>query len=223
MFLIYDADGHLVVNRNEYMWFPSRFAHCQRRKQGRQDGAPLAPSEKSPPARSKAKTSSEVIPTRVSPSAPLAHVTPNHRPPLLFPTSRFLFIPIQPALIATETAVTVDQRPLHERVWEVEREREHKLRLLQAEREKQEGTTFAPPPLGRVSERLARDARPPVAAAAAAAATAAVAATAATAVAAGETRWGAGGKGMSRLKQQSMWARDRRRKRIQEHEEVSAS
>ena len=137
---------------------------------------------------------------------------------------RLLPISIQPALIAAETAVTIDQRPLHERVWEVEREREHKLRLLQAEREKQEGTTFAPPPLGRVSERLARDARPPVAAAAATAAAAVVATatTAATAVAAGGTEWGVvgGGRGMSRLKQQAMWARERRRKRVQEHEEV---
>lgn len=69
----------------------------------------------------------------------------------------------QPALSIAEAGTSIERRPLHQRVWEVERQREHKLRLLQAEREEREGATFAPPPLGRVSERLARAARPEVA------------------------------------------------------------
>lgn len=92
-------------------------------------------------------------------------------------------------------ARATDQRPLHQRVWEVEREREHKLRLLQADKEEREGATFAPPPLGRVSERLAIR----------------------------ENAWeggGCGGRLARRLQQQAMWARERRRLRVQEHEEV---
>lgn len=76
-------------------------------------------------------------------------------------------------------------------MWEVEREREHKLRLLQADKEEREGATFAPPPLGRVSERLARETRPLD-----------------------------GGGVAARLQEQAMWARERRRLRLQEHEEV---
>lgn len=102
-------------------------------------------------------------------------------------------------------ARAADQRPLHQRVWEVEREREHKLRLLLADKEEREGATFAPPPLGRVSERLVtRD----------------------------SSAWedgggGGGGDGgrsrlASRLQEQAMWARERRRLRVQEHEEVRA-
>lgn len=99
-----------------------------------------------------------------------------------------------------------DHRPLHQRVWEVEREREHKLRLLVADKEEREGATFAPPPMGRVSERLA-DTRPPACA--------------------GEGGGGAcgeaGGRSATRLQEQAMWARERRRLRVQEHEEVRAS
>jgi len=104
-----------------------------------------------------------------------------------------------------------DQRPLHQRVWEVEREREHKLRLLVAEKEEREGVTFAPPPLGRVSERLvSRDTR-------------------SAAAAGGENGMlegdddGGGGRGgrlARRLQEQAMWARERRRLRVQAHEEV---
>lgn len=105
-------------------------------------------------------------------------------------------------------ARAADQRPLHQRVWEVEREREHKLRLLLADKEEREGATFAPPPLGRVSERLVTR----------------------------DNAWedgggggggiggggggGGGGRLASRLQEQAMWARERRRLRVQEHEEV---
>eukprot|EP00903_Cladosiphon_okamuranus_P005531 g5509.t1 len=100
---------------------------------------------------------------------------------------------------AVAVARASDQRPLHQRVWEVEREREHKLRLLLADKEEREGATFAPPPLGRVSERLATR----------------------------DNAWeggGGGGRGRlaSRLQEQAMWARERRRLRVQEHEEAEA-
>ena len=117
----------------------------------------------------------------------------------------------QPTLAAAgsctpEAAVAVaraaDQRPLHQRVWEVEREREHKLRVLLADKEEREGATFAPPPLGRISERLVTR----------------------------DNAWDGGGGGggggngggrlASRLQEQAMWARERRRLRVQEHEEV---
>lgn len=110
----------------------------------------------------------------------------------------------QPTLNTTGAVPVTDHRPLHQRVWEVEREREHKLRLLVADKEEREGATFAPPPMGRVSERLA-DTRPAFA---------------------GEGGGGAcgegGGRSATRLQEQAMWARERRRLRVQEHEEVSA-
>lgn len=100
-------------------------------------------------------------------------------------------------------ARAADQRPLHQRVWEVEREREHKLRLLLADKEKREGATFAPPPLGRVSERL-------------------VARDNAWEGGGGDGGGAGGGRLASRLQEQAMWARERRRLRVQEHEEVRA-
>lgn len=102
----------------------------------------------------------------------------------------------------------VDQRPLHQRVWEVEREREHRLRLLVAEKEERDGVTFAPPPLGRVSERLvSRDARSAVAAAE-------------SGIWEGDGGGGRRGRLITRLQEQAMWARERRRLRVQAHEEV---
>lgn len=65
---------------------------------------------------------------------------------------------LQPVLTAIST-VRSGQRPLHERVWEVERQRESNLRRLQADKEEREGGPFAPVPLGRISEKLARDLR----------------------------------------------------------------
>lgn len=110
----------------------------------------------------------------------------------------------QPTLNTTGAVPVADHRPLHQRVWEVEREREHRLRLLVADKEKREGATFAPPPMGRVSERLA-DTRPAFA---------------------GEGGGGpcgeGGGRSATRLQEQAMWARERRRLRVQEHEEVHA-
>eukprot|EP00752_Nemacystus_decipiens_P011160 g9916.t1 len=103
---------------------------------------------------------------------------------------------------AVAVAKAADQRPLHQRVWEVEREREHKLRQLLADKEEREGATFAPPPLGRVSERLVTR----------------------------DNAWegggggggGSGGRLAGRLQEQAMWARERRRLRLQEHEEAEA-
>ncbi|CAM9623371.1 unnamed protein product, partial [Ectocarpus sp. 12 AP-2014] len=110
----------------------------------------------------------------------------------------------QPTVNTTGAVPVADHRPLHQRVWEVEREREHKLRLLAADKEEREGATFAPPPMGRVSERLA-DTRPAFA---------------------GEGGGGAcregGGRSATRLQEQAMWARERRRLRVQEHEEAEA-
>lgn len=77
--------------------------------------------------------------------------------PFRRPTIRALASP-QPA-INSSLVGPVERRPLHERVWEIERRREDKLRLLQADKEEREGATFAPLPLGRVSERLARRGR----------------------------------------------------------------
>ncbi|CAM9186727.1 unnamed protein product, partial [Ectocarpus sp. 12 AP-2014] len=109
-----------------------------------------------------------------------------------------------PTLNTVGAVPVADHRPLHQRVWEVEREREHKLRLLVADKEEREGATFAPPPMGRVSERLA-DTRPALA---------------------GEGGGGACGEGVgrsaTRLQEQAMWARERRRLRVQEHEEAEA-
>lgn len=84
-------------------------------------------------------------------------------------------------------------------MWEVEREREYKLRLLQADKEEREGATFAPPPLGRVSQKLARDTKP-------------------VGAAAGSGAWDGGAA--ARLKGQAVWASERRQLRLQEHEEV---
>ncbi|CBJ29035.1 hypothetical protein Esi_0133_0021 [Ectocarpus siliculosus] len=110
----------------------------------------------------------------------------------------------EPTLNTTGAVPAADHRPLHQRVWEVEREREHKLRLLVADKEEREGATFAPPPMGRVSERLA-DTRPAFA---------------------GGGGGGACGEGVgrsaTRLQEQAMWARERRRLRVQEHEEAEA-
>ncbi|CAM9754008.1 unnamed protein product, partial [Ectocarpus sp. 13 AM-2016] len=110
----------------------------------------------------------------------------------------------QPTVNTTGAVPVADHRPLHQRVWEVEREREHKLRLLAADKEEREGATFAPPPMGRVSERLA-DTRPAFV---------------------GEGGGGAcregGGRSATRLQEQAMWARERRRLRVQEHEEAEA-
>ncbi|CAN0387523.1 unnamed protein product, partial [Ectocarpus sp. 8 AP-2014] len=109
-----------------------------------------------------------------------------------------------PTLNTTGTVPVADHRPLHQRVWEVEREREHNLRLLVADKEEREGATFAPPPMGRVSERLA-DTGPAFA---------------------GGGGGGACGEGVgrsaTRLQEQAMWARERRRLRVQEHEEAEA-
>lgn len=93
------------------------------------------------------------------------------------------------------------QRPLHERVWEVERERQHNLRLLQADKDEREGVTFAPPPLGRVSQRLLRKAG----------------------AGEGEGKGGSGVATVTRLQEQASLARERRRLRLQEHEEVGCS
>lgn len=117
-------------------------------------------------------------------------------------------LPVQPTLTTpTAAAAAADPRPLHQRVWEVEREREHKLRLLLAEKEEREGATFAPPPLGRVSEKLAaRDSTSTVAGGRGGE---------------GEVLGPDGGRRLAtRLQEQAMWARERRRLRIQEHEEV---
>ncbi|CAM9684559.1 unnamed protein product, partial [Chrysoparadoxa australica] len=45
--------------------------------------------------------------------------------------------------------------PLHERVWEVQRQREHNMRVLQVEQEAREGLTFVPQ-ISKVSQRIAR-------------------------------------------------------------------
>jgi hypothetical protein len=50
--------------------------------------------------------------------------------------------------------------PLHERVWEVQREKEHRLRALEAERAEREGYSFTPA-IPHSSARLAHYARPP--------------------------------------------------------------
>lgn len=73
--------------------------------------------------------------------------------------------------------------------------------MLQADKEEREGATFAPPPLGRVSERLARGSRP------------------ASAVAMGltATSW----EGLDpRFETEKTRASERRRQRLREHEEV---
>ncbi|CAM9729952.1 unnamed protein product [Scytosiphon promiscuus] len=77
------------------------------------------------------------------------------------------------------------------------------------DKEEREGATFAPPPLGRISERLAaRDST----------------STAARGAPGEGGAWGAaeGRRLGTRLQQQAMWARERRRLRVQEHEEAEA-
>lgn len=73
------------------------------------------------------------------------------------PTTCLVRFP-QPELTAVSPAVP-GQRPIHQRIWEIERRREQNLRLLRAEKEEREATTFAPPPLSRMSNKLTRDSR----------------------------------------------------------------
>ncbi|CAM9880482.1 unnamed protein product, partial [Discosporangium mesarthrocarpum] len=52
------------------------------------------------------------------------------------------------------------RQPLYKRVWEVERERQCRVEELRTRWEEEEGATFSPT-LGRLSQKLAREARPP--------------------------------------------------------------
>ncbi|CAN0037293.1 unnamed protein product, partial [Choristocarpus tenellus] len=102
------------------------------------------------------------------------------------------------------------RRPLHERVWEIERERRQRLQVLAAELDEEDGATFAPA-LGRLSERLARDARPP-------GLTGGVG-KGRVCVRGGEAMEGRAGRLGARLEWEAERAKERRQARIMEYEE----